>query len=104
MNDMYLQNQWPGCCGGTILIPDSGDRGWQISEFKPSLYYTVSSKITISTILRKQKEEREGRGEKWGEEEKKIENESIYFSGSFLVASEISEKKKRKKPKQFREC
>lgn len=90
-------------CWGTILIPDSGDRG-QISEFKPSLYYTVSSYKTISTILRKQREEGEGRGEEWVGEEKEIENESIYFSGSSLVASEISEKKKRKKPKQFREC
>lgn len=71
MNDMYLKNQWAGCCWGTILIPDSGDRGWQISEFKPSLYYTVSSKTIISTILRKQREEGEGRDE-WGGEEKKL--------------------------------
>lgn len=70
--------------------------------FKLSLYYTVSSKTTITAILRKQREEGEGGGEEWGEEE--IENESIYFSGSSLVASEISEKNKRKKPKLFREC
>lgn len=63
----------------------------------------MSSKTTITAILRKQREEGEGGGEEWGEEEE-IENESIYFSGSSLVASEISEKNKRKKPKLFREC
>lgn len=64
----------------------------------------MSSKTTITAILRKQREEGEGGGEEWEGEEEEIENESIYFSSSSLVASEISEKSKRKKPKLFREC
>lgn len=63
----------------------------------------MSSTTNITTILRKQREEGKGGGEEWGEDEE-IENESIYLSGSSLVASEISENNKRKKPKSFREC
>lgn len=64
----------------------------------------MSSKKIITAILRKQREEGEGGGEEWEGEGEEIENESIYFSSSSLVASEISEKNKRKKPKLFREC
>lgn len=64
----------------------------------------MSSTTNITTILRKQREEGKGGGEEWGGEDEEIENESIYLSGSSLVASEISENNKRKKPKSFREC